>query len=266
MNVAPGSVAGDAGYRALLLIASARLGHTEAETAVATALRTTALGRVPAEEHAWLDRIAAHREKLASGAIAESAARDPRELDAQTRNAEAADACLWMSLPPLLGSLLMRLVRELAPQSCLELGTGFGVSASYQAAALDLNGSGSLISLDVEDMVRIARPALADIGLGERTELRGGMIEQTLTGAVTDAAPLDFALLDADHTERGTLAAFEALLPAVGEGGVLVFDDINWTGEMRRAWHAVRAHPRVRNTVAVRRLGLAIIAGDGAGP
>lgn len=265
MNLAPGSVAGDAGYRALLLIASARLGNGESGRAVATALRTTALGRVPAEERAWLDRIAARRDELAAGAIAAHAASHPGDLDADARNAEAAAACLWMSLPPLLGCLLMRLVRELEPRSCLELGTGFGVSASYQAAALDLNGSGSLISLDVEDMARIARPALAEIDLGARTDLRGGMIEETLPAAAADAAPLDFALLDADHTERGTIAAFESILPALADGAVLVFDDVNWTDEMHRAWRAVRDHARVRDAVTVRRLGIAIVDGAGKG-
>ena len=42
----------------------------------------------------------------------------------------------------------MRLVRELRPHSCLELGTGVGVSAGYQAAAMELNGVGRLLTLD----------------------------------------------------------------------------------------------------------------------
>lgn len=262
MNLAPGSFAGDAGYRALLLAASARLGGADAQTrAVAAALRTTALGRVPAEERAWLGRIAAHRERLAIDGIAANAAADLRSLDPEAKRDEAGEACLWMSLPPLLGTLLMRIVRELEPRSCLELGTGFGVSASYQAAGLELNGSGFLISLDVEDMARIARPALADAGLGERVEVRGGMIELTLAAALADAPPVDFALLDADHTERGTLDAFEQLLPALADRAVLVFDDINWTDEMGRAWEAVRAHDRVGPAVAVRRLGIALVRG-----
>ena len=34
----------------------------------------------------------------------------------------------------------MRTVRELSPSACLELGAGFGISAAYQGAALELNG------------------------------------------------------------------------------------------------------------------------------
>ena len=137
----------------------------------------------------------------------------------------------------------MRLVRELAPRSCLELGTGFGVSTAYQAAALELNGEGALVGLDVERMTGIARDALSALELGHRVELVGGMIEQTLARALELAAPVDFALLDADHTKAGTLAELDALAPHLAPEAVIVFDDINWTHEMRRA-SACRQAPR----------------------
>jgi predicted O-methyltransferase YrrM len=266
MNLAPGSPVGDAGYRVLLAAASRRLARTEpACQAVARALWTTAAGRVPAEERAWLDRIAAHREALALDGIAATAAVHPADPSPDERADEAAAACLWMSLPPLLGSLLMRTVRELGARSCLELGTGFGVSAAYQAAALELEGRGSMVTLDVEGMAQIARPALAGLGLHERVEVRGGRIEETLAGAIGGLRPIDFALLDADHTEAGTIAAFEGLLPGLAPTAVLVFDDINWTAEMGRAWKRIRAHDRVAASVTIRRLGIAV-TGPGAAP
>jgi predicted O-methyltransferase YrrM len=258
--LAPGSAAANAGYRLLLAVAAGRLrGQDRSSRAVARALRTTALGQVPPAERAWLGRIAGYRGELADGAITANA--DPTHgLDPHTHQEQASAACLWMSLPPLLGSLLTRLVRELEPRSCLELGTGFGVSTSYQAAALDLNGSGRLVTLDVEGMQRIAGPGLAGIGLGDRVTLRSGQIEETLAGAIADVEPIDFALLDADHTEAGTMGAFEQLLPCLGAGAVLVFDDIAWTEEMRRAWRRIAGHPRIADAVAIRRLGIAVAA------
>ena len=44
------------------------------------------------------------------------------------------------SMPRIWARFLMRLVGELAPRSCIELGTGFGISAMYQAAALETAG------------------------------------------------------------------------------------------------------------------------------
>jgi predicted O-methyltransferase YrrM len=265
MRLAPDSLAGDAGYRALLATASRRLRPAgRSSAALASALWTTALGRVPPEERAWLDRIAAYRTELTMGGIRTTAAADSRGLDPAARDREAAAACLWMSLPPVLGTLLMRLVRELRPSSCLELGTGFGVSAAYQAAALELNGSGTLTSLDIADMTRIAEPALARIGLGERVSLHSGMIEDTLANAVTAAAPIEYALLDADHTEAGTIEAFEGVVAGAAPGAILAFDDINWTDEMARAWGRIRSDDRIETAISIRRLGIAVIAPSGA--
>ena len=93
------------------------------------ALLTTALGRIPDSDRVWIDRIEAARPQLAAGAIA--ATEDSVDRPEAERLDEAITAVKWMSLPPILGRLLLRIVSELEPRSCLELGTGFGISTSY---------------------------------------------------------------------------------------------------------------------------------------
>ena len=233
-----------------------------ASTALGAALRATALGRVPADERAWLDRIDIHRRRLPAATVAASrAAPDRPERDPSEWLAEASRACQWMSLPPILGRLLTRLVRELSPRSCLELGTGFGISTAYQAAALELNGAGRMVSLDVAEMTEIAAPGLSELGLAQRIDLIPGLIEETLEDACVRAAPIDYALLDADHTEAGTLAAFDAIHPALSENALVVLDDINWTDGMRRAWRVIGEREGVGAAISLRRLGIAIVAG-----
>jgi predicted O-methyltransferase YrrM len=227
--------------------------------AVAAALRTTALGRIPPEERAWIDRIGAHRRRLPAQVAATDDHNSPARPQAE-RLAEATKACQWMSLPPLWGRFLTRLVRELAPRSALELGTGFGLSTAFQTAALELNRSGTLLSLDIEGMIALARPGLTRLGLEHRVELVAGRIEETLDAALERSGPIDYALLDADHTEEGTLREFDAVLPRLADGAVVVLDDIGWTPEMRRAWRRVAQHERVGASVGLRRLGIAIVA------
>lgn len=264
--VRPGSTVADVGQRLVMAAAGARLtGHSDRSArAVAAALRSTALGAFPPEERAWIERIEAQRRRLPSDAVAVSRERggSPIRPDGEHLS-EAAAACEWMSVPPASSRFLLRLVRELAPGSCLELGTGFGISTAYQAAALDLNEAGRIVSLDVAGMTEIAAPALGRLGLADRIELVPGRIEETLAGALDGTAPVDYALLDADHTEEGTLRPFEALLPSLADGAVVVIDDINWTDEMRRAWARAREHPTVRLAVGARRLGVVVA---GAGP
>lgn len=237
-------------------------GRTDrASRAVAAALGSTAFGRLPREERAWVDRIEAHRRRLPSE-VASIPGRDSRDLSTSERMGEASSALRWMSLPPFLGRFLLRLVRELAPRSCLELGTGFGISTAYQAAALELNGEGRMLSLDVAGMTEIAEPALARLGLSDRVELLPGLLEDTLATARERSAPIDYALLDADHTEEGTVAAFDAILPALSEGAVVVVDDIDWSPEMQAAWRAVRGHRAVSAAVDLRRLGIAVVSAE----
>jgi predicted O-methyltransferase YrrM len=244
---------------AALPSASRRAGH--ARSVIATALRDTALGRTPPEERAWAARIEARRSELPR-LIADAGA---PERDYAERLAEATEAARWMSLPPVWGRFLMRLVRELAPRSCLELGTAFGLSAAYQAAALELNGEGGIVSLDQGALTEIAGPRLRTLGLGDRVELIGGMIEHTLATALDRAAPVDFAFLDADHTEEGTLFAFDAIAPHLAAGAVVVFDDVNWTDGMRRAWSAIERRGGVA-TLGLRRVGIAVVSAGAPGP
>ena len=158
------------------------------------------------------------------------------------------------------GRFLMRLVRELRPRSCLELGTGFGISGAYQAAALELGGGGgALTTLDVAaEWSTIAERGFSELGLDGRVELRRGKIEETLPGVLHDAGPLDYCFLDAEHTEAATVAHFDAVLPHLA--AVAVVDDILRNDEMRRAWRTISRRDRVSAAVGTGRMGVALIA------
>jgi predicted O-methyltransferase YrrM len=244
----PDSAIAGAGHRVLMASAlpgvAVRKGRVS--RAVAIALRDAALGRFPAEERAWFDRIETGGRRIASGL-------------------EIPEAVRWMSTPPPWGRFLTRLVRLLGPHNALELGTGFGLSTAYQLAALELNGRGRITSFDLDDMIAIAGPGLERLGLDSRAELVGGQIEATLPARLPDIGELDFALVDHDHTAAGTLGAFDELLPKLAAGAAVVFDDIAWTGEMRSAWREIAERPEVAGAVGVRRLGVAVIAGGGGG-
>lgn len=239
-----------------------------ASRALARALWTTAVGAFSSEERAWISRIEAYRRELASDqtltppSFGSHSQALPGWASAADRPLAVSDTSSSMSIPPLECRLLVRLIGELGPRSCVELGTGFGISTAYQAAALKLNGAGGLITLDAAtEWARIARRGLSGLGLNGSVEMRVGPIDGTLAEVLDAIAPIDYALLDADHTERATLQHFEALLPHLADVAVVVLDDINWTAEMRRAWKAVRRHERVESGVGLGRLGVTVISG-----
>jgi predicted O-methyltransferase YrrM len=232
---------------------------------LARALRTTALGRIPDEEREWIGRIEARRRELA----AEETAVRPGFKPGSTGGAAAGFATVGkpvpisgilalFSIPPAWGVFQMRLIRELAPKSCLELGTGLGVSAAYQAAALELNGTGTLTTLEgAHAWGAVAEEGLEALGLAGRGEVRLGAIDDTLPEVARRIAPIDYAFLDADHSEEATREHFEIILPHLSPGAVVLLDDITWG--MRQAWKAISRRGRISACLALGRMGVVAV-------
>lgn len=180
-------------------------------------------------------------------------------LDPAARLGAAWEVCRWSTIPPVWGRFLFRLVRELAPSSCVELGTGLGLSGIYQGAALMLNRHGHLTSFDQDSAARIAERGFARLELADRITLEFGDIDRTLPELGASLAPVDYALLDAEHSTAATVRHFELLLPYLSDRAVLVFDDITQTEEMRQAWKTIISHPDIGFNLALRRYGVAFV-------
>jgi predicted O-methyltransferase YrrM len=228
-------------------------GRGEARRALARTASTIALDRIPFEERQWAARIEARRRELYS--------RDERARPFQDNLPHTvAQASRWTPIPPVWGVFLMRLVRQLRPQSCLELGTGIGISAGYEAAALELNGVGRLLTLDGSaEWAAVAEEGLSSLGLG-RVEFSVGPIAGTLPDAVERSAPIDYAFVDAEHTEEATVGYFESIVPHMSPQAVMVFDDIPWSRELWRAWRRIADDERVSAAFALGRMGVAVIS------
>jgi predicted O-methyltransferase YrrM len=221
--------------------------------ALARTARTIAFDRIPPDERRWGERIEARRRELQSR---EGSAR-PFEESLPT---SVAAASIWTPIPSMWGQFLMRLVRELRPQSCLELGTGIGISAAYEAAALKVNGGGRLITLDGSpEWAAIAEEGISSLGL-EGVEFAVGPISESLPGVLERLAPVDYALVDAEHTEEATIGYFEGIVPHMAPQGVMVFDDIPWTRELWRTWKRIVHDDRVAAGFALGRMGVAVVA------
>lgn len=255
MKVEPDSPLAEAGHRVLMAGAAARLAphRAAAARAVARALRRTAAGATSREERDWIERVERHRRELPRDLVRRAA---PAQLGDKQAVAGAAGMCGVLSVPPVWGRFLFHLVRALSPERCLELGTGMGISGAYQAAALALNGHGTMITVDTVDHDQTAAHGFAGLGLTDRVELIVAPAGEGYARALDASGSVDFALLDADHTEDATLADFELLLPRLSAGAVVVLDDIGWTPGMRRAWGEIRTRESVAMALGMRRLGV----------
>jgi predicted O-methyltransferase YrrM len=156
-----------------------------------------------------------------------------------------ASVCAGQSVSPERGLFLYCLARALAPAAVLELGTCLGVSAAYLSAALEANGSGRLVTVDVEpEKAEVAVAHLAEVRLDARVRLVRARFRDALPTLLTETPAFQLIYVDGDHEEAATIGYFGQIADA-SKGATAVFDDIAWSPGMARAWSAIVADARV---------------------
>lgn len=166
------------------------------------------------------------------------------------------------SKSPFWAGVLFRLVKDLGRENALELGTCLGVSAAYQAGAMQLNGNGRLTTLEgAPALAELSRRHLDSLGLADRADIVLGRFEDTLPIVLAERRPFDFVFIDGHHDEAATLAYFEQIHPHLAPGAIVVFDDIDWSRGMKRAWRALAADSRLPVAVDLGRLGVCQLGG-----
>jgi predicted O-methyltransferase YrrM len=159
----------------------------------------------------------------------------------------------------LSARVLFSLIREFKPLTCIELGSCVGISAAYQAAALELNGGGRLTSCEASaERMAAAERHVAELGL-ENVRFVHGRFQETLDPVLRGLdAPVDYAFIDGHHDEHATVDYFRQIAPYASESAIVVFDDIHWSAGMEQAWQRLEAEPALPLTVDVRDMGVAV--------
>jgi caffeoyl-CoA O-methyltransferase len=155
----------------------------------------------------------------------------------------ATGAAAGMQIGPDQYALLTLLVQLVGATTAVEVGTFTGTSAA--AIAKGLAPGGRLLCCDISDeWTSIARRHWADAGLADRIELRLAPALETLEALPIDP-PVDFAFIDAD--KPGYIGYYDALVPRLRPGGLLIADNVLWSGRV--------ADPAAddENTEAIRR-------------
>ncbi len=159
-------------------------------------------------------------------ALAHSTRVHPELLDRLAAETQASTELPQMQVGAIEGGLLGLLVRLSGAQRAVEIGTFTGCSAIHIAAALPEHGT--LDSLDINPMTTgIAARYLAEAGLAHRVRLHLQPAAQLLP---TLEGPFDFAFIDADKV--GYLAYWELLVPRMRPGGLIVADNVLWSGRV----------------------------------
>jgi caffeoyl-CoA O-methyltransferase len=124
------------------------------------------------------------------------------------------------------GRFLGSLVRTMRAPRVLELGTFTGYSSI--SIALALPPGGRVITCDVnEETTAIARRYAEEAGVADRIDYRLGPGLETI--AQLDG-PFELVFIDADKPNY--VNYYEATLPLLAEGGLLIADNTLWSGRV----------------------------------
>jgi caffeoyl-CoA O-methyltransferase len=169
-----------------------------------------------------------------------------------------------MQVGRIEGNFLKILVRLTGARRILELGMFTGYSALMMAEGLP--DDGKIITCDINPKAEeIARRYFSESGNGHKIEIRIGPALETIS---TLEGPLDMVFIDADKKNYSNY--YEAVLPLLKPGGLIVADNVLWSGRVLSSSDddtlaivnfnkLVQSDPRVENVMLTVRDGMTLI-------
>ena len=166
-----------------------------------------------------------------------------------------------MQVDVIEGRFLKMLVQLTGARTLLEVGTFTGYSALMMAEGLP--DDGRLVTCEVDPKAEaIARRYFAESPHGHKITLRMGPALETIK---TLSGPLDLVFIDADKANYSNY--YEASLPLLRPGGLIVADNVLWSGKVLDPKDAddhaivafdrmVQSDPRVENVCLTVRDGM----------
>lgn len=127
---------------------------------------------------------------------------------------------------PELGGFLRILSHLLQPKNVLEIGTFTGYATLCLAEGLAAGGKVHTIERNPE-MKRMIHRHLEGFGLGESIILHWG---DALECIPQIAAPFDLVFIDGEKKEY--IDYYEAVLPRMKAGGLIIADNVLWSGKV----------------------------------
>jgi predicted O-methyltransferase YrrM len=155
--------------------------------------------------------------------------------------------------------LFFRITKYYKPQTIIELGTSFGITSSYMAAANDASTVYTLEgSRNIADMAQnnFNKLALKNINLIH------GNFDETLPSLLQKINKVDLAFIDGNHSKEPTLRYLTWLLEKSTEQSIFIFDDIHWSAGMEEAWKQIQIHPAITMTIDLFFIGLVFFNKD----
>lgn len=128
---------------------------------------------------------------------------------------------------------LSEVANIIRPGTCIELGSSLGIATAYLSKVDSVQ---AIYSFEGNKMLAtMTRDMLKQLNVGN-TKIIHGNIDVELPRILDHIDHLDFALIDANHTEKALLSYYNMLCQKMSDDGIIIVDDIRWSIEMYFAW------------------------------
>lgn len=158
------------------------------------------------------------------------------------------------------GRILNTIVRYGQCKRGIELGTAYGMSALFILEAMKFNGEDfHLATLEGQDPQFTLASQLLTSHYGDHVSCYMGWTEDKVPEMVQNLSNLDFMFHDAGHSKKHYIRDFNAIVPILAPGAIVIIDDITWNDprfcdedpKTYEGWLEVARHPRVVEAVEV---------------
>ncbi|MBL0102926.1 MAG: class I SAM-dependent methyltransferase [Bacteroidetes bacterium] len=83
-----------------------------------------------------------------------------------------------------------------------------------------------------------------------------GDFSSELPRYLSSVSKIGLAFIDGNHRYGATMDYFKACLEKQDDDSILIFDDINWSKEMARAWKEISSNEKVTVSIDLFRMGI----------
>jgi predicted O-methyltransferase YrrM len=166
---------------------------------------------------------------------------------------QVSDIARKSPVPSKYGAFLSNMAADFGGTHIIELGTSFGISTMYLAAACPdttvstIEGSPSVAA--------IAKENFQTAGL-KNIRVYTGSFDEVLPSLVEEGKTPGLVFIDGNHRKEPVLKYFGIILEKVNERSVVIIDDINYSRSMASAWEEIRNHEKVSVSIDINRMGI----------
>lgn len=131
---------------------------------------------------------------------------------------------------------LYRLLNKFNPKTVVELGTSVGLTTMYLSKAIPKS---TIYTIEgCPNLFQFSKNKFNEQQLNNIQSINGNFNVE-LPKLLKNIEQLDFLYIDGNHAYEPTIDYFKQALQKKNVNSIFVFDDINWSDDMQRAWKEI---------------------------